>query len=110
MTAALNIDQDRQLQAVEAVELYPEGLTVAEVAERRGRSRSVVRTDLRRASVQMRPGSPRPLYLVRDRDRQPPAPLHVPPERAAMAYTADRGWHLVQAPPAWALDLLAELD
>jgi hypothetical protein len=29
---------------------------------------------------------------------------------AAIAYSADRGWHPVQAPPGWFLELLAELD
>ena len=36
--------------------------------------------------------------------------LDVPPADAAIAYTADRGWHMVQAPPGWLLELLAELD
>jgi hypothetical protein len=34
----------------------------------------------------------------------------VPPEQAAIAYTADRGWHMTEVPPAWFLDLLAEME
>ncbi|WP_167759165.1 hypothetical protein [Blastococcus sp. TF02A-35] len=49
------------------------------------------------------------LWVVPDAPR-PAQPLQVAPERAALAFTADRGWHMVQAPPAWFLDLLAELD
>lgn len=83
-----------------------------EVAERLGISSATVRQHLRAAGVPIS----RHLTVVRkapvDRERPPgtPAPLVVPPERAAVAFTADRGWHLVDAPPRWLLDKPAELE
>jgi hypothetical protein len=38
------------------------------------------------------------------------APLLVPPERAVIACGGDQGSHMVQAPPVWAMETLAELD
>lgn len=37
-------------------------------------------------------------------------PREVHPDRAAIAYTADRGWHMTEAPPEWLLDILAEVE
>ena len=101
MTAAIADGEDK---AVEARRLSAEGLSLRQVATRLGVSHTTVRFWLAGASQSLRP---RHLQAVPPRS---PATLHVPPDRAAMAYTADRGWHLVQAPQAWALDLLAELD
>nr|WP_255411596.1 helix-turn-helix domain-containing protein [Blastococcus sp. TBT05-19] len=89
----------------EARRLYEEeGRSLRQVAARMGVSHSTVRRLLLEQGVSMR--RPR-LWAVPD---APPAALQVAPERASIAFTADRGWHLVQAPPGWFLDLLAELD
>jgi hypothetical protein len=40
----------------------------------------------------------------------PPAPREVRPDCAAIGYTAERGWHMTEAPPSWLLDILAEAD
>jgi len=53
---------------------------------------------------------PRHLRVVRDASRAAQPVLRVSPERAAIAYSTGRGWHMTQAPPGWFLDLLADLD
>ncbi|RBY94092.1 hypothetical protein DQ244_01650 [Blastococcus sp. TBT05-19] len=83
----------RDERSRQVAELTAEGWSRAEVAELLGVACSTVYAD-----------------LVRLRERSAPIPLDVSPERAAIAFTADRGWHVVQAPPAWFLDLLAEVD
>jgi hypothetical protein len=94
----------RRARRERACSLYEQGLTLQLVAERLGVARSTVHQDLVRAGVGLRH-----LRLVPD-----PAPAQarrfVPPDGAAVAYTADRGWHMTQAPPGWFLDLLAEVD
>ena len=106
MTAAPVSQQDR---TAEARQLYENGLSLRQMGARLGVSQVTVGRLLRDAGVPMRKAA-RHLRVVPDvRARCSPA-LQVPPDRAAMVYTADRGWHTVQSPPAWALDLLAELE
>ncbi|TFV52658.1 helix-turn-helix domain-containing protein [Blastococcus sp. TF02A_35] len=78
--------------------------SLRQVAAHLGVSHSTVRWLLLEQKVAML--RPR-LWVAPD---APPAPLQVALERAAIAFTADRGWHMVQAPPAWFLDLLTEID
>lgn len=100
MTAALT-GTDR---AGEARQLYEAGLSLRQVAARVGVAHTTVRRLLQDAGVQPR------LSVVPAVPRPPQRVLDVPPGRAAIAYSADRGWHMVQAPPWWFLDLLAEID
>jgi hypothetical protein len=104
VTAALN-GADRTEQARQ---LYGEGLSLRQVAARMGIAHTTVRTLLLTGRTEPR----RPhLRAVQDLpSRAESRKLQVPPERAAIAFTADRGWHMVQAPPGWFLDLLAEVD
>jgi DNA-binding CsgD family transcriptional regulator len=97
---------------VRAAELYQQGLSLRQVAARLGVSHTTVKRDLH--GVQLRP---RALRVVRDPlpGRLVPDPAgasptrFVPPERAALAFTPERGWHMTQAPPSWFSDLLAEM-
>lgn len=129
--AAGPLEERRQLER----RLYEEeGLSLREVAERVGVTHNAVKKDLLAVGVRLRPArrptskaavtpasrqvtAPRRRHLRAVPDWPPravqapmPVPLDVPPERAAIAYPADRGWHMVQAPPGWFLDMLAELD
>lgn len=94
-------------------ELYGQGLSMRQVADRLGVDAMTVHRDLVRVGAEIRN---RHLTVVRDRPRRrrepvsPPPLRFVPPEGAAVAFTADRGWHMVEAPPGWFLDLLAEAD
>ena len=119
------------VQLQEARQLYEDGLSLRQVAARVGITHNAVKKRLLKAGVTLRPAH-RPITntnaaAVRARERRqasrrrylrvvPDAPrpaqraLTVPPERTAIAFTADRGWHMVQAPPGWFLELLAELD
>ena len=100
MTAAL---PDREDVARQARELYAAGRSLRQGGAALGIAHTTVRFLLAGGD---QPPRRRHLRVVPDA-----GPAFRPaPERVAMAYTADRGWHLVQAPPAWALDLLAELD
>ncbi|MFQ1002628.1 helix-turn-helix domain-containing protein [Modestobacter sp. SSW1-42] len=103
MTAALTGNADR-LQLVR--ELYKDGLSLRQVAARVGVAHTTVRRLLEGAGVTIRQ---RHLRVVPDAPRAAQGALDVPPADAAIAYTADRGWHMVQAPPGWFLELLAEL-
>lgn len=96
--------------AEQARELYEAGLSLRQVAARLGVSHTKVQHDLLRAGVRLRQQHRRHLAVVPDRPPRRPPLLEVPPERAAVAFTADRGWHLVDAPPGWLLDVLAELE
>ncbi|KGH48244.1 hypothetical protein IN07_03310 [Modestobacter caceresii] len=97
--------------AQEARELYEGGLSLRQVGALLGISHTRVHARLQAEGVPMRAAAPRRRHLQLVTAPPPrPAPLVVPPERAAMAFTADRGWHLVQAPPAWMLEMLSELD
>jgi hypothetical protein len=88
--------------------LYEDGLSLREVGARLGVSHVTVKRLLDGAGVPLRRGH---LKAVPDLPSRPGSrPLHVSPEAVAIAFTADRGWHMVQAPPGWFLDLLAELD
>jgi hypothetical protein len=86
-----------------AAELYEQGLTLRQVGERLGVNKSTVHADLVRAGVPLRH-----LRLVPD-----PAPARatrfIPPDGSAVAFTAERGWHMTSAPPGWFLDLLADI-
>ena len=93
----------------QARQLYEDGLTLRQVAGLLGISTTQVWRLLQAAGVPMRGAHRGNLRLVTEAPAPAPAPRALP-EGAAVAFTADRGWHLVQAPPAWMLDLLAELD
>lgn len=127
MTAPARLDQP-----LTARQLYEEGLSLLAVADRLGVSYSRVRRELLRAGVTLRPArrpsrhaSPaasgdasrsapprRHLHPVPDQApiRSAPRPLMVAPERAAIAFTADRGWHMTSAPAGWLLDVIAEVE
>ena len=107
MTAAL---PDRQGRAERARELYESGLSLRQVGAAMGVAHTTVRFLLAAGEVvpQPRPAAQRRQAAVVS--RAAPHPLDVPPERAAIAYTPERGWHMVQAPPRWFLDLLIEVD
>lgn len=98
-------------RAETVVELYGQGLSLRQVAARLGVSHMTVKRDL--ADGKRLPRE-RHLRVVRDRPRRRravrPAAVFVPPAGAAIAFTADRGWHLTEAPPGWFMDLLAELS
>lgn len=96
---------DRHERRQEAAELYRQGLTIYEIADRVGVTSPTVWRDLVEAGVipHMRHRYP----AARKPRRRPPV---ITPERAALAFTADRGWHMVQAPPGWLLDALAEME
>jgi hypothetical protein len=83
------------------------------VGQRLGLTDVTVLRDLRALGVSTRPPgrrSVRHLRVVPDASRTAQRVLDVPPGEVAIAYSADRGWHMVQAPPGWLLELLAELD
>ena len=104
MTAAHASGQDRLPQVAE---LYASGLSLQQVAARVGVSHTTVRRQLEDAGVAIRQ---RHLRVVPDAPRPAQGALDVPPGEAAIAYRADRGWHMVQAPPGWFLELMAEID
>lgn len=119
-----SLDERRQRTA----ELYVGGMSLRQIAARVGVTHSMVKKDLQRVGVKLRrPGNPtgatpaRPHRAPRSRaaPRQQgvrqaagrtPAPVFLPPGGVAVAFTAERGWHMTQAPPGWFLDLLAEVD
>ena len=104
MTAALTARGDRQQRARE---LYASGLSLRQVGAQLGVSHTTVR-------FLLAGGGPAPrqrhLRVVPDAPRAARPVLQVPPGRAALAYSADRGWHMTEAPPGWFLELLAELE
>jgi len=118
LTAAL---PDRQGRAERARELYESGMSLRQVGAVMGVAHTTVRFLLAAGEA---PEHPRHLQAVPASARAPrptvqrqvvptraePRPMTVEAERAAIAYSADRGWHMVQAPPGWFLELLAELD
>jgi predicted ArsR family transcriptional regulator len=93
-----------------ASELYRAGRSLHAIADELGVTERSVYRYLRADAVLPRrkpaAGSGRP----RRRRRRVAVERHAPFERAAIAFTADRGWHMTEAPPGWFLDLLAELD
>jgi len=107
VTAALrppaSVDERRR----RVLELHQEGLSLRQVAARVGVAHTTVRQDL---AVMGSEPHQRHLSVVPDAPRPAQQALDVPPECAAIAYSAGRGWHMVQAPPGWFLELLAELD
>jgi len=121
MTAAMRGGPATQAAArreERAVELYEQGLTTRQAAEQLA-GVPVGRLSLPAAGwgrheqegTRCRDQSPwRHLQAVSDVPSWHMRPLDVPPGRAAIAYSADRGWHMVQAPPGWFLELLAEVD
>ncbi|SDN51732.1 hypothetical protein SAMN05660199_00179 [Klenkia soli] len=40
---------------------------------------------------------------------EPPPPIEVDLAAPAIGFSADRGWHVTNVPPAWALEMLADL-
>jgi transcriptional regulator with XRE-family HTH domain len=102
MTAALE-DGGRRLERV--LDLYSSGLSLRQVAGRVGVSHTTVRRLLEGAGVPIRQ---RHLLVVPNDPWPAQRALDVPPAEAAIAYSADRGWHIVQAPPTWFLELLAD--
>jgi len=103
MTAPVTGEHDRGQRARQ---LYEDGLSLRQVAERLGVAHTTVRRELQTAGVPLRR---RHLRVVPGLPPRPPATLTVAPERSAIAYSADRGWHMVQAPPRWFLELLSDL-
>lgn len=97
-------------QPERAVELYAQGLSLRQVGEQLGIAHTTVRTLLLRAEVPLALPGRRHLTVVPDHRSRRPAVMQVAPDRATVAYTADRGWHMTQAPPGWFLDMLAELE
>lgn len=97
----------RQERRERVRQLREQGLTVRQIAAQLGLSTRPVMDELH-ALRGTRP-APR-LRVVRDVPRARPAVREVRPERAAIAYTAGRGWHMTEAPPGWLLDILAEVD
>jgi len=104
MTAALTGRGDRQRRARE---LYAELGSLRQVGAELGVSHTTVR-------FLLAGGEPAPrqrhLRVVPDASRAAQPVLRVSPERAAIAYSTGRGWHITQTPPGWFLDLLADLD
>lgn len=94
-------------RAERARELYEAGLPLRRVAERLGVTHTTVARDLRAGGVRTRR---RHLTAVPDVRSGHPPPRTVDPVRPAIAFTAARGWHMVETPPGWFLDLLADLD
>lgn len=86
-------------------ELYESGLTQGQVALQLNICVDTVRRDLRSLGVQS------PTMARTYRHVTPLRPVQLAnPTAPAVAFSAARGWHVVDAPPAWALDMLANLD
>lgn len=86
-------------------ELYESGMTQGQVALKLRISIDAVRKDMRSRGVRPR------LMVVNSRHvtKGPPV-MQVDPSSVAVAFSADRGWHLTKVPPAWTLEMLADLD
>lgn len=104
MTAAPTGRDDRRQRARE---LYAELGSLRQMAARMGVSHTTVRFLLADAGTTPQR---RHLRVVPEAPRAAQSALQVPPDRAAIAYSAVRGWHMTQAPPGWFLEMLAELD
>lgn len=100
------VEARRQARRERVGELRGQGLGIREIAEELRVSTNTVQGDLHALR-----GEPVPLRAPRRRrpGLEPvTAPAGLP--RPGIAFTAERGWHLVEAPPGWLLDLLAEVE